>query len=294
MNKYVVYTSLVGSYDEIRQPLTVDGRFDYILFSDSLSVDRIGVWQVHPIPQLEGNDRLRSRYVKCHPAKVLSDYEASMYIDANIQIAAQGVYDRFYELIKDGVEWGGIQHPDQDCSYEEICAIVDLKWVHDYDVVDWYGRMKKDGFPEDWGLYENNVIFRRHTSKVSDIGDFWWQTLINGCKRDQFSLMYALWKFRPSMAYFLPKGEFPRLNSSNFVYYEHMPHSRILNLGVNERIRRSILRISSPDIRTGYHTLFNKLSDYNRPKTMLYKWEVLSVLRYGPRAFAKALESRLK
>lgn len=294
MKEYAVYTSLVGSYDEIRQPFIVDERFDYLLFSDNVSVDRIGVWKVRPILHLEGDNMLNSRFVKCNPTKALPDYEASLYIDANIQIASKHVYDRVFELLREGVEWGGIQHPDQGCSYEEMCAIVDLKWVHDYDVVDWYGRMKRDGFPEDWGLYENNVIFRRHTPKIEAIGDLWWQTLVSGCKRDQFSLMYALWKYQPTMDYFLPKGECPRLNSSNFRYYEHNPHKRVLKLGVHERIRRSCLRSVHTGIRTGYHELFNDLSKYKSPKSMLRIWELVSVFKEGPCVLVNALKNRLK
>lgn len=294
MNKYVIFTSLVGSYDEIHQPLIVDERFDYILFSDNVTKSRIGIWKVYPISRIEGNDMLRSRYVKCHPTKVLSEYEASLYVDANIQIATQYVYDRFFELLEEGTDWAGIQHPSQNCVYEEMCAIVDLKWVHDYDVVDWYGTMKKAGFPENWGLYENNVIFRRHTARVDIIGNLWWQTLVSGCKRDQFSLMYALWKVQPSLDFFLPKGEVPRLNSQNFRYYEHNPHKRVLRLGVHERIRRSSLRSTHTDIRKGYHELFNRLSKYKSPKTMLHVWEVVSFFKDGPRVLINALKSRLK
>ena len=294
MNRSAIYTSVVGSYDDIRQPLIIDERFDYVLFTDNVTVDRIGVWQVRPIPQVDGNNMLRSRYVKCHPAKVLAEYDASLYIDANIQIATQYVYDRFFELLEEGVDWAGIQHPSQKCVYEEMCAIVDLKWVHDYEVVDWYGTMKKAGFPEDWGLYENNVIFRRHSTKVDIIGDFWWQTLTAGCKRDQFSLMYALWRYQPQMDFFLPEGECPRLNSVNFRYYEHNPHKRILKLGVHERIRRSCLRSTHVDIRTGYHELFNRLSKYKNPKSMLPIWEALSFFKGGPRMLMTALKCRLK
>lgn len=294
MQKYVVYSSLVGAYDDIRQPAVIDERFDYVLFTDRPYKSRDGIWSIRPISNEGTGNMLLSRYVKCHPTKVLEEYEASLYLDANIQIATQHVYDRFFELLETDAEWAGVKHPSQNCAYEEMCAIVDLKWVHDYDVADWYGTMKKVGFPENWGLYENNVIFRRHTETVDKIGDLWWQTLISGCKRDQFSLMYALWKYQPTMDFFLPQRECPRLNSLNFRYYEHNPHKRVLKLGVNERIRRSYLRSDHTDIRTGYHELFNKLSKYKSPKLMLRIWEFVSVFKKGPSVLVNALKSRLK
>ncbi|MBR4479499.1 MAG: hypothetical protein IKO88_05790 [Bacteroidales bacterium] len=277
MKRYVVYSSLVGSYDEVHQPLVIDNRFDYVLFTDDVKTDQIGVWQVVSIPYSEGNNMLQSRYAKCHPVKVLRDYEASLYIDANIQIASSEVYDRFFELLANGTEWGGIKHPSQNCIYEEICAIVDLKWVHDYDVVNWYGRMKKVGFPERWGLYENNVIFRSHTKKVEEIGEFWWQTLLKDCKRDQFSLMFSIWKYQPTKDYFLPEGECPRLNSSKFVYFVHNPHKRILRLGLNERIRRKCIRDAYHTIRGGYHRVFDQISRFWCPRLMLFLWGLYTV-----------------
>ena len=278
MKRYVVYTSMVGSYDEVHQPLVIDDRFDYVLFTDDVRTDRIGVWQVVSTPYQKGNNMLQSRYVKCQPVKVLRDYEASLYIDANIQIASTEVYDRFFELFGNGTEWGGIKHPSQNCIYEEICAIVDLKWVHDYNVVNWYSRIKKVGFPEKWGLYENNVIFRSHTNKVDIIGEYWWQTLLKGCKRDQFSLMFFLWEYQPTMDYYLPNGECPRLNSSKFVYFEHNSHKRVLHLGLNERIRRKCIRDTYHTIRGGYHKVFDQISSFWCPRIMLFLWELYSIL----------------
>lgn len=292
MNRYVIYSSLTGSYDEIRQPQVIDERFDYVLFTDSVITDRLGIWQVRPIPYSGENKWLQSRYVKCNPTKVLGEYDASLYIDANLQIATTFVYDRFMAMIDGGLEWAGIKHPSQDCIYEEICAIVDLHWVHDYEVVDWYGVMKKDGFPEKWGLYENNVIFRRHIPKIQAIGDLWWQTLGRACKRDQFSLMYALWKEFPKMDYFLSENECPRLNSSNFIYYQHKPHNRVLQRGINERIRNRCLRIISSDIRKEYHRLFDGLSRYRYPVIMLYCWEILAIFVYGPKYLYKMIWRR--
>lgn len=292
MNRFVIYSCLVGEYDKIQQPLVLDNRFDYILFTDTVIENRIGIWQVRSIPYEDRNNMRRSRYVKCHPSMVLDEYEASLYIDANIQIATPCIYERFFELLKSGAEWAGIKHPDQHCVYEEICAILSLQWVHDYEVVGWYAKLKNAGFPEQWGLFENNVIYRRHTKKVEEVGKIWWQTLEKECKRDQFSLMYSLWKIQPQMTYLLPEDECPRTNSENFNYYPHNPHKRIVRLGLNEKIRNRCMRIANPNVREGYYRLFNKLSRYPSPLTMLYLWQVYAMIWYGPRVIIKNLRCR--
>ena len=287
MRKYVIYTTIVGNYDCIRQPLSIDDRFDYILFSDTISSKQLGVWQVRQLPFTNDNKKLQCSYVKCNPFTELSGYEASLCMDANIQIATPVVYQRFFELLGAGIEWGGIKHPDQHCTYEEICTILSLRWVHDYDVVDWYAKLKKEGFPELWGLFENNVMFRKHTSSVKQIGEMWWQSMLNGCKRDQFSLMYYLWQIKPRMTYLLEEDECPRTNSTNFNYYPHNPHKRVVDLGLNEKIRNRCMRIASPDVRISYHKLFDNLSKFSHPRHMLYLWEIYAVLAYGPKLLVK-------
>lgn len=289
MKRFAVYTTVVGSYDDVRQPLVVDDRFDYILFSNDTCVDKAGVWEVRHIPFEDSNGMILSRYGKCHPTELLHEYEASLYLDANVQIAAPSVYGRFMELVDSGVEWAGINHPDQHCIYDEICAILDLRWVHDYDVVEWYAELKRSGFPEDWGLYENNVIFRRHSDKVARIDNAWWKSLLNGCKRDQFSLMYFIWRENPVKAFFLPEDECPRLGSDSFKYFQHNPHKRRVELGFSEKIRSGCMRVAAPDVRVGYHELFDKLSTYRHPLLMLYLWQCYAMTVYGPKVLVRSL-----
>ena len=295
MNRFVVYTILVGGYDDIRQPMVVDDRFDYVLFSDEHVGERIGVWQVRAIPYNDTNRLRISRYAKCHPTKVLSDYQASLYMDANIQILTSCVYDRFIRLMESGVEWAGIKHPDQHCIYDEICAIVDLRWVLDTEVVEWYAKMKKVGFPENYGLYENNIIFRRHTDNVEKVGNLWWQTLLENCKRDQFSLMYVLWQVRPKQDFYLLNGECPRISSEHFAYYNHNPHKRVIKLGFHEMIRyRCIRTMYLNDIRKGYHRMFDEVSISNNPQKELRRWEWRTFIKLLPKLLYLSIKKRIR
>ena len=96
--RFVVYTVMVGDYDKILQPLVVDDRFDYVLFTDQARNDKIGVWQVRTF-DYQNDDKTRiSRYLKTHPEKLLPEYDASLWIDGNIQITNSYIYNRFIEL----------------------------------------------------------------------------------------------------------------------------------------------------------------------------------------------------
>ncbi|MCD7978378.1 MAG: DUF616 domain-containing protein, partial [Tannerellaceae bacterium] len=85
MNKKVIYTCLVGNYDSLSQPGIVCEEFDYICFSNNIKEQKIGVWQIRPIPFFHGNKTRLSRYVKLNPHIVLPNYIYSLWIDANIE-----------------------------------------------------------------------------------------------------------------------------------------------------------------------------------------------------------------
>lgn len=48
MKDFVIYTVLVGGYDDVLQPKVVDDRFDYILFSNDFKETKQGIWNITP------------------------------------------------------------------------------------------------------------------------------------------------------------------------------------------------------------------------------------------------------
>lgn len=220
MKKFVVYTVMTGGYDEIEQPAIIDERFDYVLFSNDFDVDYVGIWQVRRIPsmpEMEGNyQHLLSRYPKTHPETLLSEYEASLYKDANMQFVDSYVYNRCVEIYEKGGIYGTVQlykHPyipefPRDCIYRHAYEVACMGVIHDYDAIKAMHKIYKTGFPEHYGMNENGLIFRRHTAWMKEVDEEWWQEILHLSFRDQFSLMYVFWKnnFKPT-EYLLPEGD---------------------------------------------------------------------------------------
>mgnify|MGYP007101844054 CR=1 FL=1 len=224
MNRYVIYTVLTGAYEDILQPLLIDNRFDYVLFSNDFKEKEIGVWQIRPIPpvvDINDNKRL-SRYPKSHPKTMLSEYAASLYIDANIQIADKWVYDRIIALVDLGVEHAGIKLllTGRDDIYRHAYDMCAMRTEHDMNAIRQCHALYKLGFPEHFGLNENNVIFRLHTELMKKVDEEWWWWITNYSYRDQFSYMYCLWKHQIPRKYFLPEG-LDAHNNSYFVFTHH-------------------------------------------------------------------------
>ena len=298
MKKIVVYTVITGGIDDVKQPLVVDERFDYILFSDKEIKDP-GIWNVKLINENILDLRLKSRLPKLRPDICLSEYEASLYIDGTIQITSQYVYDRCIILLEKGIDWAGMKHQARDYMIDEINAIIGLAWVHDYEVIDWYKHLKEEQFRDNLGLYENNIIYRRHSMDTSNVCKIWWWSLEKyRFRRDQFSLMYALSKINNvKLEYLLPEGETAWKNSGHFLYTNHNPHTRTLKRSVWEIARNRCARIcyKSKHKEYGIFTdLFDDLIRIENIHLAMHCWTFFAILRYGYQVVFEMLKLRYK
>lgn len=291
MNKHVIYTVIVGNIDSIHQPIDINEQFDYVLFTDKFVGwgDKIGVWQIRNIPSvIEGDNRLLSRYPKCLPTALLSEYDDSLYIDGTIQIVSPTLYQKYLELVENNTEWAGIYHCYRDCAYQEMQAILDMHWVHDYETIGWYKKIKDDGFPKHYGLLENNIIFRRHTHNIEVIGREWWDSLRYYCKRDQFSLMYIMWKYDFKADRLLAQGE-DAWHTNLFKYHTHLPHNRYLRWGILEKIRGRAYTVS-PLLKIGLLEYFSK---FKYPILAMNIWSIYAIIPYGPKVLKRILKREL-
>ena len=56
-------------------------------------------------------------------------------------------------------------------------------------------RYREEGFPENYGLLQSNIMLRRHNDEACiKLMEKWFDELKNGSHRDQLSFNYALWK----------------------------------------------------------------------------------------------------
>lgn len=217
MNKFVVYTAIVGNYDEIYQPKVVDDRFDYILFSNDIRQKNVGIWQVRDIPYFNENKTRIARWVKTHPEELLTGYDASVWMDAALIIKTNYVYERFVELYESNVDISSMWHNQRDCVYDEAVEVVTLGLEHENVVMDWLHKLKKEDYPEHNGLFETNVLYRKHTNyKIIEFDNLWWNCIDSYSKRDQLSFNYSLWKRRIDCPFFF----MPKENARNSIHIE--------------------------------------------------------------------------
>ena len=203
-NKIALFTCITAGYDTLRLPEYLSPDIDYFLFTDR-PTDGQGVFQVLPMPDLDTNPALASRYIKLHPHEHFKDYDLALWCDANV-ILRQDLGDRLAAFLDSGLPLAFVPHPLRRCIYREavICALSGKDQPS--RIVPQMLAYQNDGYPEDHGLIEGNFFACRPQHPATRaFFDAWWHQLSHGSRRDQLSANYVLWKQR--LTYFPLLGE---------------------------------------------------------------------------------------
>lgn len=218
MKRFAVYTAIVGDYDEIKQPMVVDGSFDYLLFSDTIKDNQVGIWKIKPIEYHNNVKTKVARWVKTHPEHLLPEYECSVWIDASVVIRDDSFYDRVKELFEQNVKISTLIHPDWTCTYQEMLHIMYLGWESEKTTLDWGYFLRTEKFPRNMGTFETRVLYRKHTEKnIKAFDELWWNCIERFSRRDQYSFRYCLWKESVKCVGFLPDDYDAHKNEYFFV-----------------------------------------------------------------------------
>ena len=224
MKRFAIYTACIGRYDDILQPEVDDDRFDFFLFTNDVREERIGVWQVRKVEYTNPDMTRIARYVKTHPHELLSQYEATLWMDSSLQIISEKIYERFIELFDTNVDIASVKHPKRDCIYEEAFEVASRQYPGALEYEDialkWCHKLRKEHYPIHNGLFETSILYRRNNTVVNNFDDLWWECINNYSKRDQLSFNYVLWKIKPNVDEFLKNGEHV-LKSDKVRYQQH-------------------------------------------------------------------------
>jgi len=179
----ICYTVITNQCDTLKDPLVVTPGWQYICFSDQPIQSK--VWEFRKIENKEHADR----EVKILGHKFLDG--VTLYVDGNIRIV--GDLNDFINEISS--VWSMFVHNKRNCIYQEGERVVG-RWFELREAVDQQmDRYHSEGFPEEYGLGQNNILLRDFSnSKVRKLNELWWGEFGKGVPRDQLSLMYCFWK----------------------------------------------------------------------------------------------------
>jgi hypothetical protein len=225
MNK-IIYSAMIGGYDEIH-PIKAAAGWECIMFTDMPISDLpVGTgWQFRPACLSKGvNNILVNRWYKMHPHVLFPDNQESIYIDANIQINSFEIIERQILLLNaDDIKVAITDHLFRDCIYKEAVAVVEHKKDTQKNVDVTMSLLKRSGYPESHGLYENNFIYRQHSdATVVNLMRQWWHFINQYSSRDQLSLCYLIWLNGVNSECFFGQGVSVRNNQDITFYPDHI------------------------------------------------------------------------
>jgi len=194
----VVYICITNDYDDIKEIEIykyIDKNWDYICFTDNkknIEQKQIGIWEIKSLQFNELDNIRNNRWHKINTHILFPQYEQSIYIDSNINILTSFLFD----FIKDNQSQIILpRHCERNCIYDEYNAVLKFHMDNPKLIMEELNLLKKSNMPHNYGLCENNIIYRRHnTPEIINLMKEWWFMISNYSKRDQLSLMYLLWK----------------------------------------------------------------------------------------------------
>jgi len=206
MNKNVVYTCIVGGYDTLKEPEYVTSGFDYVCFTDDLTI-KSDIWEIRPLPSfVEGFSNVKKqRLVKINPHLVLSDYDISIWVDGNVSL--KGDLNKLLdENLIDDCSVYVPKHPHRNCIYEESAIVIGMKKDKAEIINPQIERYKSEEFPKNYGLLQSNILIRKHNNAdCIKLMEEWTNELKNGSHRDQLSFNYVCWKNKDIKVVYLDK-----------------------------------------------------------------------------------------
>lgn len=179
MNKTAIYTVVTNGYDTVK-PVINEPGYDYFLFTDDDKLEVSG-WTTIPT-------KASQRTIKLLPHVYLKDYEASLYMDANIT-PSTGVSRFISMLTNDMVTF---KHPLRDCFIDEHYACIAHRKANEEAILDQLAYNVKLGIKPKSGMFQTGVIYRKHTEEVINFCECWNNELIKFTHRDQLSIMTAV------------------------------------------------------------------------------------------------------
>ncbi len=267
-HKIVCYTCCTGGYDDIPQYEAVSNDWDYVFFTDNkelIEKKHIGHWEIRPLVFDKQTNVKNARWHKVNTHILFPNYEASLWLDANIIVKSPNVINKVEKMLADNIQISVPLHPARACIYEEAKIIIGADIDYAKTVKEEMKHLKTENYPTNNGLHETCIIFRRHNN-IKDALSLWWQMIEKYSKRDQLSFDYAIWKNNISVLPFYEKGTEHRENG-DFLYHYGKKHNQDKLKYPNFKIFK---KVKGPDGKRTIYLLGIKLFSYKK-KNKKYK-----------------------
>ena len=222
MRKVVVYTSIYGNKDTLKDPLVQNKDFDYVCFTDNEDI-KSDAWKIIYKDAIHEDPVRSAKIFKIKPHEYLQDYEISLWVDANFIIKndLKSFFDKS-QYLKNANMLLFEHDQGRNCIYDEA-EIISFSKKDNPDVVKaQMQKYKSDNYPAQRGLSANSIMLKKHNEcAMIDLANMWWKEVENFSRRDQLSLYYCTWKL--DIKHYLLK--YPNIDIRNNDWFQWLPHN---------------------------------------------------------------------
>jgi hypothetical protein len=196
-----VYTAITNDYDTLKeQPSSARDSTKFIAFTENKQVSK--TWEIKSVCKDFKDPNRNAKIHKVLSHKFLPEYEYSLWIDGSVTIRFPFSIQRLAEIYLAEHDLAIFRHPERNCLFQEANVCLKRRLDDPEIIKKQVERYTQDGFPSNNGLVEATIILRRHSPKVIEFNEAWWDEIQNGSKRDQISFNYVAEKVGLKFKYF--------------------------------------------------------------------------------------------
>ena len=200
-NKNVVYTVIVGDYDDLIQPQIISENWDYVCFTNNPQL-KSDIWQIKEIPtkynEIEDPKRKASLLKIEYYELFGNEYDIIVSIDGNILIRnnLSMILDKEWGInLSQPWDFAIFDHYERQCVYQEAVVVRTYKLDAEKTIGDHMEKYRTENYPKNNGLWETTILVRNNKSeKLKETCKIWSEEYRNGSRRDQLSVNYSFWK----------------------------------------------------------------------------------------------------
>ena len=192
--KKCIFTVLVGDYDNLKEPEVITPGWDYICITDNPALSSQN-WSIILVENKKNLDMVRfSREYKILNHLVDSNYDISIYIDANVRIL--GNLNQFLNIsFNKKIDLAILYHPYHLGIKDEFEACLRRQLDNEEVIKRQQKKYEKENYRDHLNQVNNRLIIRRcNNLKVKYLMEDWWDEVNNFSFRDQLSFNPTLSK----------------------------------------------------------------------------------------------------
>jgi len=200
--KVCLYTAIFGNYETLKNPAQVDG-LDYICFTDNLNL-KSNVWKIIYVETTtKYPPSFAYKKIKCLPHKFLSQYDVTIWLDANFVVIDANYLKNLLSQFKSKkimlYKHICLEGKTRNCAYAEgSYSSTFPKYSQELLQQQLQDYKSIHKFPENYGLYQSGFLLRNNKDEeVIEFNEKWFDEIKKYGKifpQCQVSLPFVLWK----------------------------------------------------------------------------------------------------